>query len=292
MILSRALLSILALFFGIVLYLVFMRDLDQWRWAILPLVLIAIVTYIFSSELNHWWLNRYPTDLDKKEHQFLIRHHSYYKELSPARQKQYGRECIAFHRKRDFILQGVPNFPDDVKVLWSAQALDLKYLLDLPEPGLNHYETVVVYPHPFITPEIDHVHASETHHEEGVWLFSVEQVIFGMTQPARFFNIVLYEFLRAARQRHPDWLEEIEEHDLCDLKQVRLELSNISDEHIRGWLNVPEIDWRSAYVTILVSHWPYWRVMHPLSIDRIPLARYIQEVYQRKQVPIPTNLSR
>jgi hypothetical protein len=275
MILSRALYSFLGLILGFVLFMVFIQDAPEWRWGILPVLALGFLTYIFSSELNHYWLNRYPIEVDEREHIFISRHLSFYASLSPDKQKEFGKQCIQFHRKRDYILQSLPNFPDDLKVLWSAQALVLSYALDLAVSDWDEFDTVVVYPHPFMTPNVDEVHASETHFDEGVWLFSVDQLIPGMTKPHRFFNIALYEFVRTAKKIRPERFAALKQFDASELEAVSQVFSNINFESIRYWLNIDDFDREAAYYTLLLSHWSVWEVFSEQQKDTLPLAREV-----------------
>jgi len=275
MILSRALFSLLGLILALVLFMIFIQDSPQWRWGILPVLALGFLTYIFSSELNHYWLNKYPIQIDEREHIFIATHLSFYASLSPEKQKKFGKECIQFHRKRDYILQSLPNFPDDLKVLWSAQALVLNHALDLSFSDWNEFDTVVVYPHPFMTPDIEQVHACETHFDEGVWLFSVDQLIPGMTKPHRFFNIALYEFVRTAKKLKPDLFTELKRYDPKDLETASQVFSNISFESIRYWLNIVDFDKEAAYLSLLISHWSVWDVFNDQQKEALPLATEI-----------------
>jgi len=272
MILSRAIYSLLGLFLGLVLYMVFIKEMDLWRWGILPIVMIGFLTYIFSSEINHYWLNRYPLQLDQREHFFLSRHFPYYEALSPDKQKEFGEQCIQFHRKRDTILQGLPNFPDDLKVLWSAQALLLTRAMGLSVSDWDSYEKVVLYPHPFISPDIEQVHASETHFEEGIWLFSADQLIPGMTQPTRFFNLALYEFIRTAKTLRPDKFTSLRNTSPSKLAETAESFSNLTLTTIRSWLNIEELDLEAVYLTLLLSHLSVWGVFSEKHLSTLPLA--------------------
>ena len=272
MILSRAIYSLLGLLMGVVLYMIYYQDIPAWRWGILPLVLLGILTYIFSSELNHYWLNRFPVEIDEREHYFLANHHPFYHSLSHIKQKEFGRACIVFHRKRDYILQGIPNFPDDLKVLWSGQAVFLSHIFDMTLEKWNHYEKVVLYPHPFMTPKIETVHASETNFEEGVLLFSVDQLIPGMTQYHRFFNIGLYEFVRIAKKIKPGAFSTLNQYDKSELIEIAKRFSNIEYDAIRYWINIEILDVEAIYITLLLSNYKIWSTFSESQINQLPMA--------------------
>jgi len=257
--------------------LVFVQDIAIWRWGILPVLALGFLTYIFSSEINHYWLNRFPIEIDAREHQFLSRHLPYYSSLPLSDQKEFGKACIAFHRHRDYILQGMPNFPDDLKVLLAAQAVLLSHVFELSLDDWNAYDKMVLYPHPFISPEIDVVHASETHFSEGVWLFSVDQLIPGMTQPRRFFNTGLYEFIRTLKAIHPEKLSKLSQFDESTLQNLAANFSKIKYENIQYWLNIKEPDQEAVYLTLLLTNYSLWSTYSTEQISSFPLANLIRD---------------
>jgi len=273
MILSRAIYSFLGLLMAVVLYMIYYQDMPGWRWGILPILLLGVLTYIFSSELNHYWLNRFPVEIDEREHSFLANHHPFYHSLSHEKQIEFGRACIVFHRKRDYILQGIPNFPDDLKVLWSGQAVFLSHIFDLTLEDWDHYEKIVLYPHPFISPKIETVHASETNFEEGVILFSVDQLIPGMTQSHRFFNIGMYELVRIAKKIKPEAFSELNQYETVELIDIAALFSNIEYDAIRYWINIKMLDVEAIYLTLLLTNYTSWSTFSDTRIDQIPFAQ-------------------
>jgi hypothetical protein len=260
--------------------MVFIQDIPIWRWGILPVLVLGFLTYIFSAEINHYWLNRYPVEIDQREHQFLIRHLIFYQQLSPLRQKEFGKSCINFHRQRDFILQGMPNFPDDLKVLLAGQVIFLNKVFEVSLDDWDPYDKIVLYPHPFMSPEIEKVHASETHVTEGVWLFSIDQLIPGMTQPQRFFNIGLYEFLRTLKMIKPHIFEKLEQFDIKELMGLAASFSKIDYKNIQYWLNIDKPDKDAVYLTLLLTNYPLWFNFSAGQLEALPLALAIKKRIQ------------
>lgn len=282
MILSRALYSFLGLILGLVLYMVFVQENEVWRWGILPVAVLGFLTYIFSSEINHYWLNRFPLELDAREHQFLTRNFPYYAGLPPSNQKDFGKACIAFHRQRDFILQGMPNFPDDLKVLLAAQAVFLSHIFDLPLDTWREFDKVVLYPHPFMSPDIEEVHASETHLSEGVWLFSIDQLIPGMTQPHRFFNTGLYEFIRTIKAINPEQFAKNHQPNAAALKKHAKSFTKIDYQNIYYWLNIKDPDQEAIYLTLLLTHYSIWSTTRADKTSSMP---FVDRVRQKFKTP-------
>lgn len=289
MILSRAIYSVIILLGGLVAYQVYWNDQESWRWGILPVVMLLILNYVFSSEIDEWWELRQPTVLDPREHRFLKHHSIFYRALLPVQQKEFGEDCLRFHRRRDYIFRGIPSFPEDLKALFGAQALKLQYILGLDTELLAKFEKVVLYSHPFISPSIDYVHTSETHEEDGVWLFSTEQLILGLTRSRRFFNIALYEMARVQLQRDAQLAEELDNWSDEQLEEWRSQLTGFSMEKIQKWINIEAIDVRAAYITTLLDHWHQWALLSQERRARFPLSDRLEKTFR---ISTPDQLSR
>ena len=277
MVLSRVFYAILGIFLLLVLYMVYFQGVDSWRWGVIPLVLLGIMNYMFQPQIDYWWFERSDAKLDPIEHHFLENHLYFYKVLPKEVQVEFGRDCIRFNHHVEYILQGIPSFPEDLKVMVAAHALSLKYGLDLQtENPFQHFERIAFYPHPFISPDIDQVHASESHFEDGVWIFSLEQFLSGINQPQRYFNICLYEMAKVLISENDEVRSELDGYSEEDLEAFRSKFSNIKMERIRQWINLDEIDVQAAYLSTLIVHWEEVSALSTEELHKLPLGSLLK----------------
>ncbi len=279
MVLSRAIYALLALILLFVLYMIYFEESEIWRWGIPPIVLLGIMNYVFQPQIDYWWFQRSERNLDPIEHHFLQKNLYFYRSLSPEEQKSFGRECLRFQHDIEYILQGLPSFPDDLKTIIAAYAMSLRYAFGQKENNpFRHFERIAFYPHPFMSPDIEEVHASESNFEDGVWIFSIDQFIPGITRPEKFFNICLYEMSKVLLSEVDELKNDISNYNDEELEAFRLTFSNISLERIEKWINLKEIDLRAAYITALIIHWDDVSSLPEEELHKIPLGRHLEHL--------------
>ena len=269
MVLSRAIFSVLGLLGAFALYQIFWLDALSWRWILAALIFIGIMVYVFQPQINYWWMKRQNVQLNPLEHHFLLSHFPYYQQLSEEDQKAFGQQCLFFVEAKDFILQGVPSLPDDIKLLIAAQAVGYEFLFAERQSCFADFERIAIYPHPFISPDIDQVHASETHFGDKVWIFSLQQLLPGITQPKAYFNVVAYEFAKTLNYRHPDWFAELKK---LSHEEIWLKLEQEYGKTlpaIQRWINLEEIDPIAVYLTELLFNASAKEIpVHPKVLPR------------------------
>lgn len=259
-----------------VLFMVYMQESVIWRWGIAPLVLLGVMNYVFQPQIDYWWFEKMKPTLDPMEHRFLEKHLAFYRSLADEEKEEFGRECIRFNHNKEYILQGVPSLPADLKIAVAAYATSLRYAFRLKEEDpFSKIERVVFYPHPFMSPDIDEVHASETHYEDGVWIFSLEQLIPGVTQPKKFFNILVYEMAVVLIEDFPDFQKELSKYTREEIDSYRRTLSDIPLERIQKWINLKDINQQAIYITALLSHWEEVSALSEQERKKLPLGEQL-----------------
>ena len=279
MVLSRLIYSILAVLLLFTLYMIYFQESEFWRWAVIPIVFLGIMNYVFQPQIDSWWFERTEATLDPKEHHFLENKMPFYQSLSPKEQEAFGRECMRFNHHVEYILKGIPSFPDDLKVMVAAHAISLKYAFGLSDENpFHHFERIAFYPHPFISPDIDEVHASESHFEDGVWIFSLEQFLLGITQSHRYFNICLYEMARVLLSEKPSLNEQLLAFSQKELDDYRRQFSDIPFERIQKFIHLEEIDIGATYITALIMHWDKVSGLSQEERMKIPLGNALHHL--------------
>ncbi len=203
-----------------------------------PFVVGAAVVYIFSPQIDWWQYQRKPPELNARLRQMLGTQFTYYQNLSAEEKTKFRHRMALYMEANEFIPKGMENVPIDVRGVVAACAVQLT--LGVEDYLMNKFEHIIVYPHPFPSPQyMEHWHACEIYEEDGAIMFSAEQLMAGFSQPKRFFNIGLYEYTKVFQLCHPEILFPIFGEDIWPkLEQV----SRFSQEHIVKWIGLPAID--------------------------------------------------
>ncbi|MBX2876124.1 MAG: zinc-dependent peptidase [Saprospiraceae bacterium] len=223
--------------FFLFFYLAWARD-EAFAIYIIPCSLILGLMYVFSPQIDWWWYKRNPPDLTDGIRRFFGERYTYYMRL-PLREKEPFRHKVAmFSLATDFKPMVMPEVPGDVRAIVSASAVQLSAAFD--DFLYSPFENVVIYPHPFPSPQYpEHFHLSEIFEEDGVILFSMDHLIKSFAEPERYYNIGLHEFAKVFMLTYPDKAyPELADNIWEDLEQI----SQFSKAAILEWINLPEID--------------------------------------------------
>lgn len=185
------------------LYLAWEVDAEYSIW-IAPFVILSALVFIFSPQINWWWYNRRPPQLEPGLSALLERFSTFYQMLSAADKHRFRSRVALFRMGTDwepmaFEGEAVPN---DVQLALAAQAVMLTF--ERPVFLFEKFEKVIVFPRPFSTPEYPFDHASELYQPDGCLLFSAEQVMRAFTQPGGLYNVGLHEYAKAFVLTYPD----------------------------------------------------------------------------------------
>lgn len=223
--------------FFLFFYLAWAKD-EAYAIYVVPCSLILGLMYVFSPQIDWWWYKRNPPDLTDGIRRFFSERYTYYTRL-PLRKKDIFRQKVAmFSMATDFKPMVMPEVPEDVKAIVSASAVQLSAAFeDFLYPP---FETVVIYPHPFPSPQYpEHFHISEMFEEDGVILFSLDHLIKSFAEPDQYYNIGLHEFAKVFVLTYPEKdFPELTEEIWDPLEEV----SHFSHEALLKWINLPEID--------------------------------------------------
>lgn len=176
---------------------------QSYAFPILFSVLMLALVYVFSPEINWRYYLRYTPSPDKPILQLLRQFGTVYNSLSAEEQKKFEQRLFLTVTATDFMPQGLPSIPEDIK-----------YMLVYPQVCLNlnqdqwlceKLQKTVVYGHPFPSPAYPKaLHASEWFAEDGVLIFSVPHVIEGFTKAGGIYNVVFHEQAKVFRECHPE----------------------------------------------------------------------------------------
>ncbi len=205
---------------------------------IVPNVLILVSIYVLSPQIDWLWYQRNPPEMDEKLRRFLEKVFPYYRNLSPKEKKRFQIRVNMYMMANEFIPKAMENVQEDIKGLIAANIVMLTF--GQKDYRLSKFEKIVVYPHPFPSPQFPKfIHSSEIFEEDGVIMFSLEQLIPGATQQSRYYNIALHEYARIFVIMNPDY--QYPKMDASIQEKLQL-ISGFKNAKVRDYIGFPRLE--------------------------------------------------
>lgn len=196
----RILIAIFGILTVLFLYLGWSRYEEDYAVYSIPCVVAFAAMLSLKPQFEWWYYKRNPKDLPPGLRRvFEERLPAFYQRKSQADKLLYRKRVFLTHLGLSFRGQGFEDddIPADLTTLVASQAA--RVMENSDKYVLEPFETVVLYKHPFPSPaQPKHWHSSELFEEDGVLLFNLKNAIPGILLPQKHFNIVLYEWFRAA----------------------------------------------------------------------------------------------
>ena len=219
----------------------------NYSWYIVPNVVIMAALYMLSPQIDWWWYQRRPPKLPEGLVKMFLARFPFFKNLSQEDKTKFCTRVALYMEANEFIPKGMEEVPPDVKAVVAASVVQLT--LYPQDYSLNKFEHIIVYPHPFPSPQYPtQWHASEIYEEDGVIMFSAEQLMAGFARPDKFFNIGLYEYTKVFMRCHP----EVSMPNLPpDIWQKLHLVSGFPKDAVEKWVGLNDLD----VMAVAVSHW-------------------------------------
>lgn len=216
---------------------------------ILPPVLVLALLYIFSPQIEWWRAQTHPPALDRGMQFLLEKHSAFYNKLNEAERQKFRNRVVWFTMAKEFHGQVMEEVPTDIKGVIAANAVHLTFYQE--DYLLEQFENIVVYPHPFPSPQyLEHWHASEIHVEDGAILFSAEHLLPSFLNPRKFYNIGLHEFAKIQMIVHPNLAYPTSE--ALSWEKIKA-VSGWTEEFITAWIGLPKIDLRAVAIVAFLT---------------------------------------
>lgn len=203
---------------------------------IIPFVVGLAIVYVLSPQIDWWWFKRRPPELAPGLRHLINTRFPFYQNLSAEDKIRFRNRMALYMQANDFKPQGMESTPEDLKGVIAASVVQLTFGLD--DFLLNKFEHIVIYPHPFPSPQYPAKwHVSEIFEEDGVILFCAEHLMTSFLQPERFFNIGLYEYARVFQRCYPEISFPVLDENTWEPLQA---VSGYSKDYIEKWIGLPE----------------------------------------------------
>jgi Mlc titration factor MtfA (ptsG expression regulator) len=189
----------------ILLYLTIKADGESGTT--IPLVITTVILaaiYVLNPQINWWWWQRSPPLLHERATQMLTEYCGFYRQLAPEMKQRFRDRVALYILGNDFMRPVHPSamdademrvqVPEDLKVATAAAAVQVTF--GKPKFDTNKFEHIVLYPHPFPSPQFEQMHTCEIYEPDGVVMFDANTLMAGFNQPRQIFSIGLYEMAR------------------------------------------------------------------------------------------------
>ncbi len=240
---DRLLLIILVFFLVGLFYWVYYMGHEENSFYLIPVVMAIVTVYIFTPQIEWWGNAKYPIRVDKVIRKMLYDKVSFYRRLTDEEQARFDKRLWLSIRHKDWTGMKLKNIPEDIKAMVMTPAILLTFYKS--SYLFEDYERIYLYKHPFPSPRYSKWHASEIHHEDGLLIFSIEQLFNAFLHPNKYYNIALHEW--AGAYLHEYTLDSFVGMKWLDKEELN-QIGPYDFTAIEAWLGLPVEDLRQVCI--------------------------------------------
>jgi hypothetical protein len=153
--------------------------------------------YVFYGPIDHWWLTKFPVPIDPKLKTWLTENFSPYRKMGLEMKNKFEYRLSLYLDARLFQSVGseMRDVPEDIKCMIAAHGIYMT--LGTDDYLLGDMDRIFLYKHPFPSPDFPFLHTVETNAEDGVIILSMEQVVFAVLNPEKYYNVAYHAYAEA-----------------------------------------------------------------------------------------------
>jgi hypothetical protein len=209
--------------------------------------IIFAVIYVMNPQINYWWWERSPPPLAPQAERILADYCAFYRPLSAELKQRFRNRVALYVLGNNFMRPVHPSamdademrvqVPEDLKIAVAASAVQVSF--GKPKFLTTKFEHIVLYPHPFPSPQFEQMHTCEIFAPDGVVMFDANTLMAGFNQPRQIFSIGLYEMARIFKMETPSVSTPIFDKNTFEtLKKI----SGIGREQITAVVGLIDLD--------------------------------------------------
>jgi len=264
---SRVLSIVPALALGWFLYKMYAdHNFPYIAWSILPAA-ILILLYLFQPQIDYWWLDRNPVELDPEIILLLQKTNPIYNSLDESQKAKFHKRIYLYVEGIEFKSKG---YERDIDVLYDVKNMiaqvPVTMTLNKKEFLFKDFEHIVLYKHAFPSPVYKFLHTVETHSEDGVIIFSLEHAEHAFFNNSQFYNVAYHAYAEAFVKSNPKYDYPITENKQWDAVEV---ITGFTKDQILGTLGFENIDLLYVLITVYFTHQIRFRKVLPEITNRL-----------------------
>ena len=243
-------------------YLIYLNpDSNAMAWAVLPLMVLMLI-YLFSPQIEYWWLTKRPISLDKPIVNMLKTTNPIYTQLEGELKNEFNKRLTLFVEGKEFIGKGwkedTDNMPYDIKCLLSQ--IPITMTINRNKFTFKNFDRIILYKHPFPTPRYQFLHTAETMAEDGVIILSLEHVQLALFQKGHYYDVAWHAFSEAFMKINPtEPYPEVNEDHWEAIENI----SGLSQQQILGTLGFEQIDLVPVMINLYFNYRDKFRALLP-----------------------------
>ena len=182
-----------------------------WISIFVATVISLAAIYVMSPQINWLWWQRSPPPLDARNERVLADYCAFYKQLSPEMKQRFRNRVALYLLGNEFIRPVHPSdmeadtlrtrVPEELKIAAAAAAAQVRF--GQSKFLASKFEHIILYPHPFPSPQFAAIHTCEIYEPDGVLMLDADTLMAGFNQPRQIFSIGLYEMARIFKMEDP-----------------------------------------------------------------------------------------
>jgi hypothetical protein len=195
------------------------------------LVIAAVGIFVFKYQIDDFFYKSFTPRLEEREKNWLLIHLPYLASLSVEERETFFTALSRLSLTHEFIPMNIPTVYEEMK--WMVLAPAIRLGLSENAGLMKLYQRTAIYPHPFITPLQDYVHVCEHNREDGILVFSAEQLNAAHLQHERYLNPALYEWCLIYRE---EILHHVQDPGADPTSEICEKVLGKKLEEIANWL--------------------------------------------------------
>lgn len=187
-----------------ILYQTFLDNNSTYLiYGMIPAAFLILI-YLFSPQINYWWLKRTPIPVDAKVISLIEKTNPFYRSLNEEDKQLFRNRITLYSEGCAFIAKGMDqdfDVPYDIKMMTAQVPVSLMW--HKKDVLMRGFERIVVYKHAFPSPKFKFLHTAETDIEDGVIIFSLEHTEAAYKEPHNFYNPAWHAYAEAFVKNNP-----------------------------------------------------------------------------------------
>ncbi len=222
-------------------YWVYYAGHRSYSYLLIPIVMALVIVQIFEPQIKWLAAKSHPIRVDKVIRRMLSDTFLFYQNLPEPLRESFDKRLWLIIRHKDWTGMKLSSIPEDIKAVAMVPAIAMT--MNKEDFLFEKYERVILYKHPFPSPRFHAWHASETNHEEGVIIFSIEQLFNAFLHPDKYYNVAFHEWSAI-------YIRTFDDDTFSGMKWLNWEeleqIAPYGKEHIEAWLGLPVEDLRQV----------------------------------------------